>query len=123
MMLEDAVLTTPSPSSILRSDGPSDILFIAKVALATAEWDSVIHQTWRLNTETTNFYETLISEWNDKEAHPRIDRKKRLDIQRKAEFDTDFMFTALANDGLYKAPESSELDTLLTKEFRNVCLL
>lgn len=123
MMLEDAVLTTPSPSSILRSDGPSDILFIAKVALATAEWDSVIHQTWRLNTETTNFYETLISEWNDKEAHPRIDRKKRLDIQRKAEFDTDFMFTALANDGLYNAPESSELDTLLTKEFRNVCLL
>ena len=122
-MLEDAVLTTPTPSSILRSDGPSDIVFIAKVALATAGWDSVIHQTWRLNTETTNFYETLMSEWNDKEAHPRIDRKKRRDIQRKAEFDTDFMLTALANDGLYKAPESSELDTLLTKEFRNVCLL
>ena len=130
--LEEAVLAEPSPSSILRSDGPHDTHFIASIALATAEWDTAIQRTWSLNVDAMDRYEALTSTWHDATLYHHslnpdsLDRHKRrkcLASQDSAELDNELAATALINDGLYNASKSSELDTLLTKEVRNVCLL
>ena len=77
-------------------------------------------------------YEALTSTWHDATLYHHslnpdsLDRHKRrkcLASQDSAELDNELAATALINDGLYNASKSSELDTLLTKEVRNVCLL
>jgi hypothetical protein len=129
--LEDAALGKLSLSSVLSPDGPDDTSFVASVAIATAEWDTVIHQAWRLNIEamdhyralTLTLYETLTSTFRDK-TMPVIDKRDMfLDSRRRLQLDTKLAATTLINDGLYKAPECLELDSLLTKEIRKVCLL
>ncbi|GAB7326929.1 hypothetical protein MBLNU13_g10891t1 [Cladosporium sp. NU13] len=112
-----------SPSSVLRFHGSDDTSFIASVALAAADWDTVMHQAWRLNIDAISRYEALTTKWLDRVLRFRNNQKTRLESQRELQLDTYLEATALINGGLYKAPESSELDTLLTKEVRKVCLL
>jgi hypothetical protein len=68
-------------------------------------------------------YQALALTWRDNFPLHRITPRERLDSQRRFQLDTELAATALINGGLYKAPESSELDSLLTKEIRKVCLL
>jgi hypothetical protein len=121
--LEDAALATPSPSSVVGFDGSDDTSFIASIALATADWDTAIHQAWRLNIETMSRYEALTLRWRENVLRFGHNQEKRLDIQQQAQLDIEVEATNFFNDGLYNAPESSELDILLTKEIRKVCLL
>jgi hypothetical protein len=122
--LERAILGEPLAPSALSSNSSDNISFVARVALATAEWKTVINQAWRLNIEAMNRYEALATTtWREEVSQSSNSQKKRLDSQRKIQLDAELEATALINDGLYNAPESSELDTLLTKEVRKVCLL
>lgn len=79
--LEDAVLAKSSPSSILKSNSLDDTSFTASVALATAEWDNVIQQAWRLNIEAMNRYEELTLAWRKRVLYFSNNQKKRLDLQ------------------------------------------
>lgn len=122
--LERAILGEPSAPSTLSSNSSDNISFVARVALATAGWETVINQAWRLNIEAMNRYEALTTTtWREEPSQSGNNQRKRLDSQPKIQLDTELEATALINDGLYNAPESSELDTLLTKEVRKVCLL
>jgi hypothetical protein len=122
--LERAILGEPLAPSALSYNSSDNISFVARVALATAEWKTVINQAWRLNIEAMNRYEALATTtWREEVSQSSNSQKKRLDSQRKIQLDAELEATALINDGLYNAPESSELDTLLTKEVRKVCLL
>jgi hypothetical protein len=77
-------------------------------------------------------YEALTSTWHDatlylhglnRDSFDRHKSRKCRASREWAELDNELAATALINDGLYNASKSSELDTLLTKEVRNVCLL
>jgi hypothetical protein len=121
--LEDATLEGTSAPSVLSSNSSDNTSFVALIALAAAEWDTDINQAWRLNTEVLNRFEALTTTWREEALRFGHDQKKRLDSQRKVQLDTELQTTDLINDGLYNAPENSELDILLTKEIRKVCLL
>lgn len=120
--LEDAALAGMSPSSILRFDGSDDTSFTASVALAIANWDTVLDQAWRLHIDATNRYEVLTTKWLDRVLHCRNKQKKRLETLREVWLETELAITAVINEGLYKAPENSHLANYSKKRLGNfVC--
>ena len=56
----------------------------------------------------TAHYEGLSPTRKDEASRLSDSSLKRLDLERKAEFDTNFITSALANRGLYKAPKGSD---------------
>lgn len=122
--LEDAVQAKSLPSSILKFNQLDSIFFIANVALATAEWDTVIHQAWRLNVEAESRIKSATSRWRDEFMILCDNRQKHKPERRMIDFHSfDTELVGQVDDGLYKTPESSELDALLKKESRKVSLL
>jgi hypothetical protein len=119
--LEERVRIERTSPSLSIYDDPDDNSLVASIALASSDWDAVIPQAWWLSTEATHLIDCItttcrmvpLENSGRKKSKDYADRLRQLELA----------FAAVVDNGLYRAPESTTLDSLLTKEIRKVSLL